>query len=87
MTIESKPELDQLIARFCSWRSSESLKQERDEASKEQLRHIEAEIAGLKEEANALRARWKARKKRLKKFGRSRRWTTCVCRSSAPNAT
>ncbi|NLF64020.1 MAG: ATP-dependent chaperone ClpB [Chloroflexi bacterium] len=67
MTIESKPpELDQVDRQILQLEiERESLKQERDEASKERLRHIEAEIAGLKEEANALRARWESEKEAI----------------------
>jgi ATP-dependent Clp protease ATP-binding subunit ClpB len=70
MTIESKPpELDQVDRQILQLEiERESLKQERDEASKERLRHIEAEIAELKEEANALRARWETEKQAIEEI-------------------
>jgi ATP-dependent Clp protease ATP-binding subunit ClpB len=40
----------------------ESLKKERDKASKERIKHIDAEIAEMKEKANALRAQWETEK-------------------------
>jgi ATP-dependent Clp protease ATP-binding subunit ClpB len=64
MTIDSKPaELDQVERQILQLEiERESLKKERDKASKERVNHIEADIAGLKEQANALRARWETEK-------------------------
>ncbi|MDT8306763.1 MAG: Clp protease N-terminal domain-containing protein, partial [Anaerolineae bacterium] len=70
MTIESKPpELDQVDREILQLEiERESLKQERDEASKERLRHIDAQIAELKEQANALRARWEMEKEAIEEI-------------------
>ncbi len=67
MTIESKPpELDRVDRQILQLEiERESLKQERDEASRARLDHIEAEIAELKEEGNALRARWESEKEAI----------------------
>jgi ATP-dependent Clp protease ATP-binding subunit ClpB len=64
MAIDSKPaDLDQVDRQILQLEiERESLKKERDKASKERLQHIEAEIAELKEQANALRARWETEK-------------------------
>jgi ATP-dependent Clp protease ATP-binding subunit ClpB len=64
MTIDSKPaDLDKVDRQLLQLEiERESLKKERDKASKERLGHIEAEIAELKEEANAMRARWETEK-------------------------
>ena len=64
MAIDSKPDdLDKVDRQILQLEiERESLKKERDKASKERLNHIEAEIAELKEEANALRAQWKTEK-------------------------
>jgi ATP-dependent Clp protease ATP-binding subunit ClpB len=70
ITIESKPpELDRVDRQILQLEiERESLRQERDEASKERLHHIEAEIAGLKEDANALRARWESEKQAIEEI-------------------
>jgi ATP-dependent Clp protease ATP-binding subunit ClpB len=70
MTIESKPpELDQVDREILQLEiERESLKQERDEASKDRLRHIDAQIAELKEQANALRARWEMEKEAIEEI-------------------
>jgi ATP-dependent Clp protease ATP-binding subunit ClpB len=64
MVIDSKPtELDKVDRHILQLEiERESLKKERDKASKERLRAIEGEIAELREEANALRARWETEK-------------------------
>ena len=70
MTIESKPpELDQVDREILQLEiERESLRQERDEASRERLQHIEGEIAELKEQANALRARWEMEKEAIEEI-------------------
>ncbi|MGB3712975.1 MAG: ATP-dependent chaperone ClpB [Candidatus Promineifilaceae bacterium] len=67
MAIDSKPaDLDKVDRQILQLEiEKESLKKERDKASKERLRYIEAEIAELKEQANALRARWETEKKAI----------------------
>lgn len=64
MAIDSKPaELDIVDRHMLQLEiERESLKKERDKASKERLKSIEAEIAELKEQGNALRARWETEK-------------------------
>jgi ATP-dependent Clp protease ATP-binding subunit ClpB len=67
MAIDSKPaELDTVDRQILQLEiERESLKKERDKASKERVGAIEAEIAELKETANALRARWETEKKAI----------------------
>ncbi|MCS6849506.1 MAG: ATP-dependent chaperone ClpB [Anaerolineae bacterium] len=64
MEIDSKPtaldEIDRKILQLEIER--EALKKETDEASKERLAKIEAEIASEKEKSNALRAQWEQEK-------------------------
>ncbi len=64
MAIDSKPaELDRVDRQILQLEiERESLKKERDKASKERLEVIEKEIAGLKEQGNALRAQWETEK-------------------------
>jgi ATP-dependent Clp protease ATP-binding subunit ClpB len=64
MAIDSKPaELDRVDRQMLQLEiERESLKKERDKASKERLKVIEAEIAELKEQANAMRGRWETEK-------------------------
>jgi ATP-dependent Clp protease ATP-binding subunit ClpB len=64
MVIDSKPtELDKVDRQILQLEiERESLKKERDKASKDRITVIEAEIAELKEQANALRARWETEK-------------------------
>src|SRR5690606_1864229 len=64
MSIDSKPpQLDSVDRQILQLEiERESLKQERDAASRERLKVIEQEIAELREEANALRARWESEK-------------------------
>jgi ATP-dependent Clp protease ATP-binding subunit ClpB len=64
MEIDSKPtaldEIDRKILQLEIER--EALKKESDEASKERLQKIEAEIASEKEKSNGLRAQWESEK-------------------------
>jgi ATP-dependent Clp protease ATP-binding subunit ClpB len=46
----------------------ESLKKERDKGSRERVKTLEAEIATLKEAANALRARWQTEKQAIEEI-------------------
>jgi ATP-dependent Clp protease ATP-binding subunit ClpB len=64
MAIDSKPaELDRIDRQMLQLEiERESLKKERDKASKERVKAIEAEIAELKEQANAMRGRWETEK-------------------------
>ncbi len=64
MVIDSKPtELDTVDRQILQLEiERESLKKERDQPSKDRRGLIEAEIAELKEKANALRARWETEK-------------------------
>lgn len=64
MEIDSKPAaveaVDRQIMQFEIER--EALRKEKDKASQERLRKIEAELANLREEARALQARWQSEK-------------------------
>jgi ATP-dependent Clp protease ATP-binding subunit ClpB len=64
MTIESKPAaLDKVDRQILQLEiERESLRKERDKPSKQRVKAIEAEIAELKETANALRARYETEK-------------------------
>ena len=64
MELDSKPtELDQLIGRFCSWKSNAlRLRRKKTPASKERLKRIDKEIADLKEKSKALTAQWQNEK-------------------------
>lgn len=64
MAIDSKPaDLDKVDRQILQLEiERESLKKERDKASKERLAAIEGEIAELKERGNALRAQWETEK-------------------------
>jgi len=64
MAIDSKPaDLDTVDRQILQLEiERESLKKERDKASKRRLSDIDSEIAELKEKANALRARWETEK-------------------------
>ncbi|MCS7060175.1 MAG: ATP-dependent chaperone ClpB [Anaerolineae bacterium] len=64
MEIDSKPTaLDEIERRVLQLEiEREALKRETDDASKERLHKIEAEIASEKEKANALRAQWESEK-------------------------
>jgi ATP-dependent Clp protease ATP-binding subunit ClpB len=67
MAVDSKPEaLDELDRRIMQLKiEREALKKETDEASKQRLDRLEADLAGLEEEAQALSAKWLAEKERL----------------------
>jgi ATP-dependent Clp protease ATP-binding subunit ClpB len=63
--IDSKPtELDAVDRQVMQLEiEREALKKEKDKASKERLKKLEAELGDLKEQANALAARWENEKK------------------------
>ncbi len=67
MQIDSKPEeldnLDREIVRLKI--EQEALKKETDAASKDRLKRLEKELAGLQEKADALTAKWKAERDKL----------------------
>ena len=67
MQIDSKPEeldsLDREIVRLKI--EQEALKKERDPGSKDRLKRLEKDLAGLKEKADALTAQWKSEKEKL----------------------
>jgi ATP-dependent Clp protease ATP-binding subunit ClpB len=67
MQIDSKPEeldnLDREIVRLKI--EQEALRKEKDAASKDRLKRLEKDLAGLQEQADALTARWKAEKDKL----------------------
>jgi ATP-dependent Clp protease ATP-binding subunit ClpB len=67
MAVDSKPEaLDELDRRIIQLKiEREALKKEDDDASKTRLARLEAELAGLEEESDAMTARWLAEKERL----------------------
>jgi len=67
MQIDSKPEeldnLDREIVRLKI--EQEALKKESDRGSKERLKQLEKDLAGLQEKADALTAKWKAEREKL----------------------
>jgi len=67
MQIDSKPEeldnLDREIVRLKI--EQEALKKETDAGSKDRLKRLEKDLAGLQEKANALTAKWKSEKDKL----------------------
>src|SRR5437016_2550372 len=67
MQVDSKPEeldnLDREIVRLKI--EQEALKKEGDRASRERLKQLEKDLAGLQEKANALTAKWKAERDKL----------------------
>jgi len=67
MQVDSKPEeLDEIDRRLMQLRiEQEALKKESDAGSKERLRRIAKEIAGLEEQSAALTQRWQAEKTKL----------------------
>ncbi|GBD50012.1 ATP-dependent chaperone ClpB [Methylopila sp. Yamaguchi] len=67
MQVDSKPEaLDELDRRIIQLKiEREALKKETDEASRDRLIRLEAELADLQEEADALTARWRNEKDKL----------------------
>ncbi len=70
LEIDSKPaELDEIDRRIMQLEiEREALKQERDRASKERLRKLEKELSDLKEQSNALRARWEEEKRIIQRI-------------------
>jgi ATP-dependent Clp protease ATP-binding subunit ClpB len=67
MQVDSKPEeLDEIDRRLMQLRiEQEALKKETDPGSKERLKGIAKEIAGLEEQSSALTQRWQAEKSKL----------------------
>jgi ATP-dependent Clp protease ATP-binding subunit ClpB len=67
MAVDSKPEaLDELDRRIIQLKiEREALKKEDDEASKTRLMRLEAELADLEEQSDAMTRRWLAEKERL----------------------
>src|SRR6185312_8693230 len=67
MQIDSKPEeLDTLDREIVRMKIEEqALKKERDAGSKDRLKRLEKDLAGLEEKANALTAQWKSEKEKL----------------------
>ncbi|QNT77447.1 ATP-dependent chaperone ClpB [Entomobacter blattae] len=67
MQVDSKPEeLDELDRRVIQLKiEREALKKESDSASKERLLTLEAELAGLEEQSNAMNAAWHLEKERV----------------------
>jgi len=70
LNLESRPtELDQLSRRIRQLEIERAaLQREKDAASKERLRALEKELAGLKERETTLLARWKKEKEQLEKL-------------------
>ncbi len=67
MEVESKPEeIENLDRRIIQLKiEREALKKESDQASKDRLAALEADLAGLEEQSAALTARWQAEKDKL----------------------
>jgi ATP-dependent Clp protease ATP-binding subunit ClpB len=67
--IDSMPtEIDQLERKATSLEiERQALKREKDPNSKERLAEVEKELAGLREQSNALKARWKEEKQAITK--------------------
>ena len=67
MQVDSKPEaLDELDRRIMQLKiEREALKVEKDEASRDRLKKLEKELAGIEEESSALTAAWAAEKEKL----------------------
>jgi ATP-dependent Clp protease ATP-binding subunit ClpB len=67
MEVESKPEeIEQLDRRIIQLKiEREALKKETDDASRDRLKKIETELAGLEESSNALTAQWRSEKDML----------------------
>ncbi len=74
MQIDSKPEaLDEIDRRLMQARiEAEALRKEKDEASKERLKKLEAEIAELEKESQELTGAWRAEKERLAEATKAR---------------
>lgn len=69
--IDSKPaELDEADRKIMQLEiEREALKKEKDEASKERLENLEKELADIRAESDALRARWNTEKETISKLG------------------
>ena len=67
MQVDSKPEaLDELDRRIIQLKiEQEALKRETDNASRDRLKRLEKELAGIEEESNLMTSRWKAEKDKL----------------------
>jgi ATP-dependent Clp protease ATP-binding subunit ClpB len=67
MEIDSMPaEIDQIERRITQLEiERQALRKEEDEASKERLQLLEAELAGLREQSSQLKLRWKAEKEAI----------------------
>ncbi|WP_137157321.1 ATP-dependent chaperone ClpB [Rhizobium sp. FKL33] len=67
MQVDSKPEeLDELDRRIMQLKiEREALKKETDQASRDRLDKLEADLIGLEEQADALTARWQSEKQKL----------------------
>ncbi len=67
MAVDSKPEeIDELDRRIIQLKiEREALKKEQDPASKERLKNLESELAGLEKQSGDLTSRWTAEKKQL----------------------
>jgi ATP-dependent Clp protease ATP-binding subunit ClpB len=67
MQVDSKPEeLDELDRRIIQLKiEREALLKEKDKGSKERLKSLESELAGLQEKADSLTARWESEKDKL----------------------
>jgi ATP-dependent Clp protease ATP-binding subunit ClpB len=72
MEATSKPaELDEVHRRMTQLEiEREGLKKEKDRASKERLERLEQELASLKEQADALEARWKNERGQMDQLGK-----------------
>jgi ATP-dependent Clp protease ATP-binding subunit ClpB len=68
--IDSMPaELDEILRRVMQLEiEREALKKETDEASKERLAKLEKELANLKAEADAMKAKWQAEKRAVQRL-------------------
>jgi len=67
MAVDSKPEeIDELDRRIIQLKiEREALKKEQDPASRERLKNLESELAGLEKQSGDLTSRWTAEKKQL----------------------
>jgi ATP-dependent Clp protease ATP-binding subunit ClpB len=69
--IDSMPsELDEILRRVMQLEiEREALRKEKDKASKERLAKLEKELADLRAESDALKARWQAEKQSIQRLG------------------
>ncbi len=74
MEIDSKPQvLDDVDRQIMQLEiEREALKKERDKASKERLHDLEGQLANLREESNALQARWQQEKDAIQAIRRTK---------------